>query len=105
MSQALAEAFEKMKARYKKGIVQGTKTFYFSLGEQDGQKWVVTATPDACEVKQGKIEGADVILKTSEELFLKLIRGQWVPGMMDFMRGKIKTNDPDGLRLLKDAFV
>ena len=55
-------------------------------------------------LEEGKTEGADCFLKTSEELFLKLIRGEWSPGAMDFMSGKIKSNDPFKLKLLKDCF-
>jgi putative sterol carrier protein len=106
VSQALSDAFESMKKRYKPANLKAAqKTFYFSLGDAPDQKWVMTLTPQACEVKPGKVDNADVVLKTSEELFLKLIRGEWVPGAMDFMRGKIKANDIDGLKLLKDCFV
>ncbi len=105
MSEALGTAFGKMKERYNTGVVDGTVTFYFSLGDDPGQKWTVRLSPDACEVEQGKTEGADVFLKTSEELFLKLIRGEWTPGAMDFMSGKIKSNDPFKLKLLKDCFT
>jgi putative sterol carrier protein len=105
VSQALDTAFDQFKARYKPNVVQKQTTFYFSLGDAPDQKYVMTITPEACDVKQGKSDSADVVLKTSEDLFLKLIRGEWVPGAMDFMRGKIKTNDIEGLKLLKDCFT
>lgn len=105
MSQALVDAFEKLKSRYKPNIVKKPTTFYISLGDAPDQKWVMTLTADSCVAAPGKTENADVILKTSEDLFVKLIRGEWIPGAMDFMRGKIKTNDIDGLKLLKDCFV
>ncbi len=105
MSQELAEAFEQFKQRFKPGVIKEPTTFYFSLGDAPDQKWVLKADADSCEVSRGKADDADCFLKTSEELFLKLIRGQWKPGVMDFMRGKIKSNDPTKLQLLKDAFV
>jgi long-chain acyl-CoA synthetase len=104
MSQQLEQAFEAMKARYKPNVIQDSLTFYFSLGDDPGQKWVMKVSPEACEIEQGKSDSADCLLKTSEELFLKLIRGEWTPGVMDFMRGKIKSNDPQKLQLLKDCF-
>jgi long-chain acyl-CoA synthetase len=104
VSEELATAFDAMKARYKTGVVDAPVSFYFSLGDDDGQKWLVTLTPDTCEVKQGKGD-ADCFLKTTEELFLKLIRGEWKPGVMDFMSGKLKSNDPTKLTLLKDCFT
>ncbi|MEZ6186414.1 MAG: SCP2 sterol-binding domain-containing protein [Planctomycetota bacterium] len=105
MSQALAQAFENLKNRYKPGKVQGPMSFYFSLGEAEGQKWNMKVTPEACEVAQGKLDGADVFLKTSEKLFLDMLAGKWKPGVMDFMRGKIKSNDPTKLTVLKDCFL
>lgn len=105
VSEALATAFEDMKRRFKTGVFTQPTTFYFSLGDGPGQKWVVKADAESCEISQGQTEAADCFLKTSEELFLKLLRGEWTPGVMDFMRGKIKSNDPTKLTLLKDAFV
>lgn len=105
MSQALVDAFERLQQRYKKDVVKKATTFYLSLGDAPDQKWTMTLTSEACVAAPGKSESADVVLKTSEDLFVKLIRGEWVPGAMDFMRGKIKTNDIDGLKLLKDCFV
>ncbi len=105
MSQALVDAFERLKQRFKKNVVTKPTVFYLSLGDAPDQKWVMTLTADECSAAPGKSDSADVVLKTSEDLFVKLIRGEWVPGAMDFMRGKIKTNDIEGLKLLKDAFV
>ncbi len=105
MSQALKDTFEQLKQRFKPGVIKQPTTFYFSLGDGPGQKWVLKADATTCEVSEGKTDTADCLLKTSEELFLKMIRGEWKPGVMDFMRGKIKTNDPTKLQLLKDAFI
>lgn len=105
MSKALADAFEGMKKRFKPNVAPKETTFYFSLGDAPDQKYVVKVSAQECTVAQGKSDAADVVLKTSEELFLKLLKGEWVPGAMDFMRGKIKTNDPAGLQLLKDCFL
>jgi putative sterol carrier protein len=104
VSQALAAAFAAMQQRYKPGVVQERLVLYFSLGEAEGQKWTVELGPETCQVRPGKTENADVLLKTSEELFLKLLRGEWSPGVMDFMTGRIKTNDPARLGVLKQCF-
>jgi long-chain acyl-CoA synthetase len=105
VSQALVDAFEKLKKAYKPSVVKKPTTFYISLGDAPDQKWVMTLNAEGMTAAPGKTDNADVVLKTSEDLFVKLIHGQWVPGAMDFMRGKIKTNDIDGLKLLKDAFA
>lgn len=104
MSETLKTVFEDLKSRYKTGVMEETMSFYFSLGDAEGQKWSATLAPDGCEVQQGKIENADVFLKTSEELFVKLIKGEYKPSMMDFMSKKISSNDPLKLGALKDCF-
>jgi long-chain acyl-CoA synthetase len=106
VSKALTDAFEKLKKGYKKDVVTKPTVFYLSLGDAPDQKWTMTLSPQDVTFAQGKTEGPEVVLlKTAEDLFVKLINGQWVPGAMDFMRGKIKTNNIDGLKLLKDAFA
>ena len=104
MSQALADAFASLQQRYKPGVIKERLTIYFSLGDDPGQKWTAELTPEACQVRPGKAEGADLLLKTSEELFLKLLRGEWAPGVMDFMSGRFKSNDPMRLTVLQDCF-
>ena len=69
------------------------------------QKWVMEIGPESCEITPGKADNADIFLKTSEELFLKLLVGEWTPGIKDFMMGKIKSNDPTKLTVLKDCFT
>lgn len=104
MSETLKTLFDDLKSRYKTGVLEETLIFYFSLGDAEGQKWSATLSPEGCEVQNGKVENADVFLKTSEELFVQLIRGQYKPSMMDFMSKKISSNDPLKLGTLKDCF-
>jgi long-chain acyl-CoA synthetase len=100
----LQKTLTDLKARFRPGSVAKKTTYYLSLGEGEGQKWTVTLTPDACEVTAGKTENADCVLKTSADLFEKLVAGTWKPGMGDFFTGKIKTNDVDLLQSLQKAF-
>ena len=102
----LRAVFGEMEKRFKKGSVPQETAFYFSFGDGPGEKWTLRLGPEKCEVKEGKhVENADCVLKTSPDLFLKMVRGEWTPGAMDFMRGKIKANDIEGLKLLKDCFT
>jgi long-chain acyl-CoA synthetase len=100
----LQKTLTDLQARFRPGAVAKKTTYYLSLGEAEGQKWTVTLTPDACEVTPGKTENADCVLKTSADLFGKLVAGTWKPGMGDFFTGKIKTNDVDLLQKLQKAF-
>lgn len=98
----IARVFESMPARYRKGSVTVATTFYFSVGED---KFTVFIDPDACRVERGKVvEQADVVLKTTPELFESMVVHGKMPGAMDIMRGRIKTNDPARLQTLRGMF-
>ena len=97
--------FEEMPKRFKKGALAKELSFYFSFGEGAGEKWTVRVGPESCDVKPGKqVENADCVLKTSGDLFLKMVRDGYTPGFLDFTRGKVKSNDPLLLQELKKAF-
>ncbi len=104
MAENLKAVFDEMKRRYKPGAVDKATSFYFSLGDEAGQKWTMTLTPKECKVVEGKIENADCVLKTSAELFVKMMTGKFRPGVGDFLSGKVKSNDPEMLKLLESAF-
>jgi long-chain acyl-CoA synthetase len=100
----LESTLNALKQRFKPGAVDKTVTYYLSLGDAANEKWTVVLTPTAAELKPGKPENADCVLKTSAELFQQLVAGTWKPGVMDFMKQKIKTSDIDRLQLLQKAF-
>jgi hypothetical protein len=94
--------FEKLPARYKTGKVTAKSVYYFSIGDY---KYTVVLEPDGCSVEQGKtVEDADVVLKTTPKLFEKMVIEGKLPGPLDIARGKVKTNDPGGLKRLRDYF-
>ena len=98
----IRKIFEDMPAHFKTGALEEELSFYFSLGDE---KWTVTVGPKKCSVKEGKtIENADCVLKTSPEFFRRMVLEGYVPGMLDFTTGKVKSNDPFKLKALKDAF-
>ena len=91
-----------MPERYRKGSATEPKTFYFSIGDH---KYTVKVTPDGCEVEKGKtVDAADVVLKTTPELFEKMVLRGKLPGPIDIARGKVKTNDPMSLQKLREWF-
>lgn len=101
----LETIFEEMKSRFQKGKVEEPIVFYFSLGDGDDGKWTVIIEPDECTIRPGKTDDADCFLKTSKQLFVDMVTGKYTPGMMDFMSGKVKSNDPFKLQVLKDVFT
>jgi len=100
----LQTTLEALKKRFKAGSFEETVTYYLSLGDGEGEKWTLTVTPESCHLTPGKIEVADCVLKTSADLFVKLVEGSWKPDARDFMLGKIKTSDVLLLRRLQEAF-
>lgn len=102
MSDELRATFQDLQKRFKPGAVAKDTTFYFSLGDEE--KWTLTLTPKEFKVVQGKVENADCVLKTSADLFIKMMKGAYRPGIGDFLSGKVKSNDPEMLKVLEEAF-
>ena len=103
-SDSIRKVFSEIEKRYKKGVLERDTTFYFTLGDGPGEKWTVKLGKEACEVKEGKhTENADCVVKTSPAFLLKMVSEGYVPSAMDFMWGKIKSNDPYRLEDLKKA--
>ena len=93
----IAKIFKGLPKRINKDNVKGDCTYYFSLG--DDEKWTVNVTKDKCTVKQGKSDDADCFFKGSADLFLDVWNGKHSLGPVDFLTGKVKSNNPV---LLKD---
>ena len=105
MNPTIPEIFAQMPSYFIKGGIDREMSIYFSIGDDPSGKWTVFLGPDRVEVKPGKaVENATVVLKTSPEMFTNIVMKGYTPGAMDFMRGKIKSNDPTGLLALKQAF-
>ncbi len=96
------QLFEQLPSRYVVGKLDKPRTFYFSIGDH---KYTMHLSPEACEIEPGKPFGdADVVLKTTPELFHRMVVEGKMPGAMDIARGKVKTNDPLALKQLRDVF-
>lgn len=82
--------------------VEDPVSYYFSLGEI---KKTVRLTPDRCLVEDGRtVERADCVCKTTPDFFEKIWNDGYRPGMGDFLSGKIKSNDPNGLQTFLKTF-
>lgn len=94
--------FAFMPRRYRKGGTTEPRSYYFSIGEH---KYTVLVDPEECRVAPGKtVDRADVVLKTTPELFERMVLHGKLPGPLDIARGKVKTNDPLGLQKLREMF-
>lgn len=98
----IPELFQMMPDRYRTGVLSGNRSYYFSVGPH---KYTVDMTPTEVLVHEGKTDGkSDVVLKTTEKLFLRMVIDGKMPGPLDIARGRIKTNDVSGLKQLKSLF-
>jgi long-chain acyl-CoA synthetase len=102
----LVTLFRELEAKYVPGRVAQPVTYYFTLGAEAEAKWTMRITPEGCEVRQGKVEGAqaDCVLKTSPEIFIKIVREAYTPSPMEFMTGAVKSNDIALLQTFQKVF-
>lgn len=96
------ELFANLSESFVPGALAQPKSFYFSLGEV---KKTVQLSSDSCRVSDGKtVDNADCVCKTSPEFFLRIWQDNYRPGMKDFMKGVIKSNNPGALQEFLRSF-
>ncbi len=91
----MVKLFGELESKFRAGELEKEVSYYVSLGNDDLAKWTVRVNGELCEVRPGKPQGgqADCVLKTSPEIFAKIVRESYVPSPADFMSGAIKSND------------
>jgi long-chain acyl-CoA synthetase len=102
----LVVLFRELEARYKAGRVQQPITYYFTLGAENEAKWTLTVSPNGCKATLGKPASsqADCVLKTTPEIFTKIVREAYTPSPMEFMTGQVKSNDIALLQTFQKVF-
>jgi long-chain acyl-CoA synthetase len=95
-----------LEQRYVAGSVPKPLTYYFTLGAENEAKWTLSIGPEGCATHLGKPAGsqADCVLKTSPEIFIKIVREGYTPSPMEFMTGVVKSNDISLLQTFQKAF-
>ena len=98
--------FRDLETRYVTGRVTQPITYYFTLGAESEAKWTLTVSPDGCKATPGKPPGsqADCVLKTTPEIFNKIVREAYIPSPMEFMTGLVKSNDISLLQTFQKVF-
>ncbi len=98
--------FEALEDKFEQDQVEGPLSFYFSLGNVDHQKWTVIVDPEGCVIRPGRPTGgeADCVVKTSPELFRRIVEESYIPSFDEFISGAIKTNSPDLLMRFQSVF-
>jgi long-chain acyl-CoA synthetase len=102
----LVNLFDELGTRFVPGAIEQPVSFYFTLGAEPEAKWTVRVDRQRCEIRLGKPETgtADCVLKTSAELFTRIVREGYTPGVSEFMSGAIKSNDVALLETFQRAF-
>jgi len=95
-----------LESRFVRGAVDKRTSFYFSIGDSPDGKWTLRFDADGAEFHPGRPDGgkADCVLKTSEDIFSKIVRESYTPSVAEFMAGKVKSNDIQLLQVFQKAF-
>ncbi len=101
----LADLFFEIRERFQPEAATDRTSWYFSLGGDAG-KWSVVVDEGVCTIQRGKPPGgvADCVVKTSPDLWTKMVREAYVPEVSDFVTGVIKTSDLDKLQAFAQVF-
>ncbi len=102
----LVKLFGELEGKFRAGEIDKAISYYVSLGNDEQAKWTVRVDGQGCLVKPGKPEGgqADCVLKTSPEIFSKIVRESYVPSSADFLSGAVKSNDVSLLMTFQKVF-
>ncbi len=102
----LVALFRELESKYVMGSAPKPITYYFTLGAETEAKWTLRIGPEGCAATLGKPPGsqADCVLKTTPEIFIKIVREAYTPSPMEFMTGLVKSNDISLLQTFQKAF-
>jgi len=102
----LVTLFRDLESNFVAGKVDEPLTYYFSLGNEAEAKWTLRIEPDKCHAEIGKPAGqsADCVLKTTTDMFTKMVREGYMPTPVEIMSGLVKSNDVSLLAKFQEAF-
>jgi len=102
----LTRLFRDLENRFRADLVERPLTFYFTLGAANDEKWTLRVDNKTCSAHTGKPEGgqADCVLKTSQEIFTRIVKEAYVPTPLEFMSGAVKSNDIGLLQTFQKVF-
>ena len=104
--QKMQSVFTDLEAKFRPETADKNLSFYFSLEGADHSRWTVAVEDRQCQVHPGKPASgvADCVLKTSPEMFERIVRESYTPDVQDFVSGRVKTNDLELLTQFKRIF-
>ncbi|MEW5854385.1 MAG: AMP-binding protein [Myxococcota bacterium] len=100
----LPRLFNRLNQQFHPPAVEDPVTYYFSLGDGSDGKWTVQVRKDGCTITNEKSGSADCVLKTSPDMFRRIVEEKYTPTVMEFVSGVVKSNDPDLLIKFQKIF-
>ena len=98
-------ALESLPARFDASTYTKDLTWYFSLGGKEGPRYTLKVTADGASYASGRPDGdADCVVKTSVDIFRRIVHEAYAPEPAQFMSGAIKTNDIALLIMFSQVF-
>ena len=91
----LVGLFAELENKFRADRVEKPLSYYFTLGQDALAKWTVRVDPMRCDIRVGRPENgvADCVLKTSPEMFTRIVREAYTPSPAEFLSGAVKSND------------
>lgn len=94
--------FDELKERFDGSAVESPLSYYFALGED---RWTLRITRESCDAAKGKlVDAADCVLKTSKDVFERIVREAYTPTPQEFMSGLVKSNNVAHLLTFQKVF-
>jgi hypothetical protein len=88
--------------RFRAGRATRTVVYHFCI---DDEEWTLTVGPDSFDLQNRKPSGdPDCYLKTTHQILLGTVRGEYKPSLSDLMTGRIRATNPQLLLMLRDVF-
>jgi long-chain acyl-CoA synthetase len=94
---SLQPLFHALTGKFTRDQIGDRTSFYFTLGNDEDHKWTVVVDSSSCHIHQGKPEGgpADCVIKTTPEVFSRMVHESYIPSFDEFMDGTIRTSNPE----------
>ena len=87
--------------KFRAGKTTKTIVYHFCIDDRD---WTLVVSSEAFQVLDGKPATPDCYLKTTSEIIIGTVRGEYKLSFADFLSGKIRSNNPQLLLTLREVF-